>query len=220
MKSNLIIGFPGLSYKSEKGRLEKIAGHFPDYDFKKVEYSGITKKQNTITIPFSIETFSKDIEIPKNYDQVGVIASSTGVAVFNHYLSTHRNTSIKWYIAISPFCKLSPIARAQIKQLNQTNLDLILPRNQEQDIKRIIPNEYLQNLLSLDANLETSLPRIPYVLTLIGSQDTIIDIEEAKKHHPQKMGLQTQIRIYNTPHFLNNQSTKDAITFIKKITTP
>ncbi|MFH1327070.1 MAG: hypothetical protein ABIH59_03010 [archaeon] len=223
MKS-LIIGFPGLSHESEKGRLEEIAGHFPDHDFKKVKYPGITKSKENIVIPFSIEQFSKGVKIPQGYYQIGIITSSTGAAVFSHYLSEHPelDTQINWYVAISPFCKLNPMVITQVEQLNKTQQDLDIgeSNNKVNNKKRIIPNTHLPNLLSLDANSKTCKTNIPHTLTLLGTQDSIIDLTEAENHHYKMGGHKTNIKKYNAPHSLNPQSTQDAIEFIREITRP
>lgn len=210
----LIIGFPGLTHQDEEGRLEEIAGHFPDYDFKKIKYPEISKNGKIITIPFSLENFSQEVEIPTNYNQIGVIASSTGAAVFSHYISANQKSLPNWYVSISPFCKLNSLARNQVEKLNELKQDLEIEQNT--NTRRIIPHEYIPNLLALDINSQNSGFQISSVLTLLGTQDTIIDLSEAKKHNYKMGGQKKDIKMYEAAHALNPQSTQDAIKFIKK----
>jgi len=218
----LIISFPGLSLKEEGGRLEEIASHFPDFDFKKINYPGIEKIGDVIYIPFSIEKFSKEAEIPKGYDQVGILASSTGVPIFAHYLKKNPLEQIDWHIAISPFCKVNPQAIPKIQYLkeNQKDLDISNEYDQKNGRKRVIPNSYIQNILNLDTNFQEFSRKIPHVLTMLGSQDSIIDFQKAREYHFNLGGKQKNLRIFNAGHPLNEESTTEAINFIKELIKP
>ena len=211
----LIIGLPGLTHKDEEGRLEQIAGNFPNHDFIKVSYPGIERKGNKIIIPFSIEDFLSAVKIPSGYDQIGVIASSTGAAVFSQYLSTNQNVNVGWYVAISPFYKLNSIARSQVTYLKTNGQDLNIGSSQ---LQRIIPNKYLGNILNLDSNSSSDTTKISHVLTLLGDKDEIIDFEEGIKHHYKFGGSKANLIIYkNTNHCLNDKSTRDAVDFIRAV---
>jgi len=209
----LIVGFPGLTHSDEEGRLEEISRHFPNHDFTKIRYPGIIKKADAVVIPFSIEDFAQDIAIPQEYDQVGVIASSTGAAVFSHYLSQHPELTPSWYLAISPFCRLDSTAKIKVEKLRELAEDLPLGG---EGIRRIILYEYLPNLLSLDTNSKLLQRQTPHVLTQLGLQDAIIDKEEAEKHHYLMGGRKEGFKTYDAAHGLNGQSIRDAVEFIKK----
>ncbi len=220
---HIVICVPGLITSEEHSRTEQVG--IENTLLLRTNYSGVQRDGNTITcnfsMPESLEDFQRTLEKAISYksesSRLGVIASSMGAAVFNHFIATHA-PEIDWVVYTSPFAKINPGMTGYLKGQIQNHQDLEITSSydKERGWRRVIPFQRLSEILDINCaeKLKDRKPSFR-VSTLLGEKDTIIDTGAALTCHRILGGNEKTLFTYQSDHYLPyDQSSRDIAGFL------
>lgn len=208
-KHPVVIGIPGLVDSTETTRIDHILSTLADNGIVGVKYyhSGIRREGNVITCPIdhellltdfgetlkAIKGFAPGLKIYRSH--IGVLASSIGAGIFGEYFARHDNPrgQINAFASISPLPGWNQYADFETRRRvlsSKGEIDITSKWDKEKGIQRVIPHKSLSDLTKLDSLHALELYRdilrthhYPETLTIAGSEDKIVSIDDSKEFH-------------------------------------
>ncbi len=236
----VVIGLPGFTHRSERTRIDNLLEKLTRHGIfgVRVNYPGIIERQENgrvIECHFNLQGYIQSAKEAREYvsrsseidaTKIGLLSSSMGSGIVGHWLAQNPDWSPSGMVAISPLSGWRYYGNEQARSLIQRmKYDIIIPlteKDKQQGIvKRVIPKEYLEEVISTDAitslGMSRRTPTIP-MMTIIGTNDNQVSQESMDAYHraladPNNEELKTWTSGHAVPE---KRYEAGAITFFKK----
>lgn len=232
---SLIVGLPGLLERGDRnGRITGILTYMGAKNYKTLEvyYPSIELRGEEIICKFDVDATAREIEkqvsdyfaanpCVSGY-RVSFVSSSMGTAFLARFLTkTNLDFSVGTMVQISPFVKIHPNTRTFVERITELKGDLPFQTEQDEQrgIRRVIPHEYINNVLNVDAlsDVEKFSARFrpDKCMTLYGMNDDRADPRTTEEFHKQIGGDASELFGFETKHCIPDAGNELAKKFLE-----